>query len=61
LCKNGVFSDYSTEIFISWSKNVPDVPNVHVRGRLDFRDANENDTGDGAADGTPPLQGSWDI
>ena len=24
-------SDYSTEIFISWPKNMPDVPNVHAR------------------------------
>ena len=29
--RTAYLSDYSTEIFISWPKNMPDVPNVHAR------------------------------
>jgi hypothetical protein len=48
-------SDYSTEFFISWPKNMPDVPNVHARQTRDFRDASTINTGDGAADGIAGL------
>jgi hypothetical protein len=29
--RTAYLSDYSTEILISWPKNMPDVPNVHAR------------------------------
>jgi hypothetical protein len=59
--RTAYLSDYSTNFFISWPKNMPDVPNVHARQTRDFRDASTINTGDGAADGTPPLQGPQDM